>query len=83
MLEPQIDPWELMVEHNQRIQRLEELIKQQAKNTEELARAINNCFEIQEVNRKTIDRVLKNQQLSAEMMAEIMINSQGNQPPKS
>jgi hypothetical protein len=74
-IEPQIDPWELMVEHNQRIQKLELLLQQQARNSEELAKAINNCFELQQVNQRTIDRLLTNQQLNAEIMAQVLLNT--------
>lgn len=80
--EPQIDPWELMIEHNQRIQKLEAQVRQMAKNSEELARAINNCFELQAVNRQTIDQILENQRQSAGLMADILLKSspsaQGN-----
>jgi hypothetical protein len=74
-IEPQIDPWELMVEHNQRIQKLELLLQQQARNSEELAKAINSCFELQQVNQRTIDRLLTNQQLNAEIMAQVLLNT--------
>jgi hypothetical protein len=73
--EPNVDPWDLMVEHNQRIQRLEQAIKQLNHNMQEIALAINGFNDIQQVNRNTIDKLLDNQQQSALLMAQILTNS--------
>jgi TolA-binding protein len=73
--EPSVDPWELMIEHNQRIQRLEAQIKQLNSNINEMAKAINAFNEIQEINKRTIDRLLDNQQQSALLMAQILTQS--------
>ena len=73
--EPSVDPWELMVEHNQRIQRLEQAVKQLNINVSEIVKAVNNFNEIQEINKRTIDRLLDNQQQSALLMAQILTQS--------
>jgi TolA-binding protein len=73
--EPSVDPWELMIEHNQRIQRLEAQIKQLNSNINEMAKAVNAFNEIQEINKRTIDRLLDNQQQSALLMAQILTQS--------
>lgn len=73
--EPQVDPWDLMVEHNQRIQRLESAVNQLNSNLSEVVKAINSFNEIQEVNRRTIDKLLENQQQSALLMAQILSGS--------
>jgi GTP1/Obg family GTP-binding protein len=73
--EPQIDPWELMIEHNQRIQRLEQQCQQQAATISEIVKAINNLNQLQEVHRRTVDKILDNQQQSALLMAQILTQS--------
>lgn len=70
--EPQIDPWELMVEHNQRIQALERQLQQQAKNIEEMAKAINNCFQLQEINQRTINKLLENEQQIMKILQTVL-----------
>jgi uncharacterized coiled-coil protein SlyX len=73
--EPSVDPWELMIEHNQRIQRLEQQCQQQAATITEIVKAINNLNQLQEVHRRTLDKVLDNQQQSALLIAEILRKS--------
>ena len=73
--EPSVDPWELMVEHNQRIQRLEQAVKQLNINVSEIVKAVNNFNDIQEVNRRTIERMLENQQQAMSLIAQIMQSS--------
>jgi hypothetical protein len=74
-IQPDIDPWDLMIEHNQRIQRLEAQIKQLNINMQEMVKAINTGRELQEINQRTIDKLLDNQQQSALLMAQILTQS--------
>lgn len=74
-IQPEIDPWELMIEHNQRIQRLEAQIKNINANIAEIVKAINIQRELQEVNQRTIDKTLENQQQTAALIAQILSSS--------
>jgi len=76
-IEPEIDPWDLMVEHNQRIQRLERQLQAQAKNIEEMAKAINNGFHLQEINQRTINKLLENEQHVMALIQSILVNKSG------
>ena len=66
-IQPEIDPWELMVEHNQRIQRIEkqiqelQLVVQNHKNKiEQLISAVNTNTELQQINQDTMNKILEN-----------------------
>lgn len=74
-IQPEIDPWELMIEHNQRIQRLEQAVNQLNSNLSEVVKAVNAFNDVQAVNRRTIDRMLENQQQTASLIAQILSSS--------
>lgn len=73
--EPSIDPWELMVEHNQRIQRLEKLIQDIVKNQEEMAKSVNGLWHCYDIQKRTLDKLLENQASQAALTADILLRS--------
>lgn len=74
-IKPSVDPWELLVDHNQRIQLLEQQVMLLHKSQKELAQALLQQQELYDLNKRTIDRVLDNQQKSAGLIADILNRS--------
>jgi hypothetical protein len=54
---------------------LEQAVKQLNINVSEIVKAVNNFNDIQEVNRRTIERMLENQQQAMSLIAQIMQSS--------
>jgi len=80
--EPSIDPWELMVEHNQRIQRLEQQLQQLQLNVlnhkekiEQLISAVNTNTQLQQVNQDTLTKVLDNHRNLSSLVADMAVKS--------
>lgn len=74
-LRPSVDPWDLLIEHNQRIQRLEQQVQLLNSNQGEILKAITHLHELYDVNKRTVDKVLENQQATATLIADIMIKA--------
>jgi thiamine biosynthesis lipoprotein ApbE len=80
--EPSVDPWELMIEHNQRIQRLEKQI-QEVQNAiqnhkgkiEQLIQAVNTNSELQRLNQDTMNKLLDNHTALSGLVADMAIKS--------
>lgn len=72
---PSVDPWELLLEHNERIQRLEKKIELIQHNQHEIVKAVTHLQELYEVNKRTVDKILENQQASTGLIADILNRS--------
>lgn len=72
---PSVDPWELLIEHNQRIQQLENQVKLLLGNQGEILRAIAHLHELYDVNKRTVDKILDNQQSATALLADILNRS--------
>ena len=73
--EPSVDPWDLLIEHNQRIQSLESQIKLLQANEREIIKAITHQQELYDIQKRTLDRLLENQQTSTALLADILNRS--------
>jgi thiamine biosynthesis lipoprotein ApbE len=80
--EPSVDPWELMIEHNQRIQRIERQI-QELQSTiqnhrgkiEQLIQAVNTNSELQRLNQDTMTKLLDNHTALSGLVADMAVKS--------
>ncbi len=72
---PSVDPWDLLIEHNQRIQQLEQQVKLLQTNEREIIKAITHAHELNEINKRTIDRLIDNQQAGTALLADILNRS--------
>ena len=72
---PSVDPWDLLIEHNQRIQQLEQQVKLSQTNEREIIKAITHAHELNEINKRTIDRLIDNQQAGTALLADILNRS--------
>lgn len=72
---PSVDPWELLIEHNQRIQQLENQVKLLLGNQAEILRAIAHLHELYDVNKRTVDKILDAQQSATGLIADILNRS--------
>lgn len=73
--EPSVDPWDLLIEHNQRIQSLESQVKLLQTNEREIIKAITHQQELYDIQKRTLDRLLENQQTSTALLADILNRS--------
>jgi Na+-translocating ferredoxin:NAD+ oxidoreductase RnfC subunit len=80
--EPSVDPWELMIEHNQRIQRIEKQvqdlqisIQNHKGKIEQLIQAVNTNSELQRLNQDTMNRLLDNHTALSGLVADIATKS--------
>lgn len=80
--EPSVDPWDLMVEHNQRIQRLEKQIQEiqtaiqnHKGKIEQLIQAVNTNSELQRLNQDTMNRLLENHTALSGLVADMAVKS--------
>ena len=80
--EPNVDPWELMIEHNQRIQRIEKQvqdlqisIQNHKGKIEQLIQAVNTNSELQRLNQDTMNRLLDNHTALSGLVADIATKS--------
>lgn len=74
-IRPTVDPWELLVDHNQRIQLLEKKIELLEHNQQEFIRAITHSQELHDINRRTIDKILDSQRSQAALTFDILNRS--------
>ena len=72
---PSVDPWDLLIEHNQRIQQLEQQVKLLQTNEREIIKAITHAHELNDINKRTIDRLIDNQQAATALLADILNRS--------
>lgn len=72
---PSVDPWDLLIEHNQRIQQLESQVKLLQGNERELIKAVTHAHELNDINKRTIDRLIDNQQAATALLADILNRS--------
>ncbi len=72
---PSVDPWDLLVEHNERIQKLESQVQLLFGNQAEILKAITHLHELQDINKRTVDKILDNQQATSSLIADILIKS--------
>jgi thiamine biosynthesis lipoprotein ApbE len=80
--EPSVDPWELMIEHNQRIQRLEKQIQEVQSaiqnhrgKIEQLIQAVNTNSELQRLNQDTMTKLLDNHTALSGLVADMAVKS--------
>lgn len=73
--EPSVDPWDLLIEHNQRIQQLESQVKLLQNNEREIIKAITHAHELNEINKRTIDKLIENQQTGTALLLDILNRS--------
>lgn len=74
-LEPQVDPWQLMIEHNQRIQQLERALRNHRDKIEDLISTINAVNAVADQQQKTIMKLLEIQQQQALSFGELLNKS--------
>lgn len=74
-IRPSVDPWDLLIEHNKRIQQLEQQIKLLQGNERELIKAVTHAHELYDINKRTLDKLLENQVTSTALIADIMNRS--------
>jgi hypothetical protein len=74
-IRPSVDPWDLLIEHNKRIEQLEQQVKLLQGNEKELIRAITHQNELYNINKRTLDKLLENQVTSTALIADIMNRS--------
>ena len=80
--EPSVDPWELMIEHNQRIQRLEKqiqevqsVIQNHRGKIEQLIQAVNTNSELQRLNQDTMTKLLDNHTALSSLVADMAVKT--------
>ena len=80
--QPSVDPWELMIEHNQRIQRIEKhiqdlqsAIQNHRGKIEQLIQAVNTNSELQRLNQDTMNRLLENHTALSGLVADMAVKS--------
>ena len=80
--EPNVDPWDLMVEHNQRIQRIEKQvqdlqisIQNHKGKIEQLIQAVNTNSELQRLNQDTMTKLLDNHTALSSLVADMAVKS--------
>ena len=80
--EPSVDPWELMIEHNQRIQRIEKQvqdlqisIQNHKGKIEQLIQAVNTNSELQRLNQDTMTKLLDNHTALSGLVADMAVKS--------
>lgn len=81
-IQPDVDPWDLMIEHNQRIQRLEKQIHELQLNVinhrdkiEQLISAVNTNTQLQQINQDTLTKVLDNHTALSGLVADMAVKS--------
>jgi predicted component of type VI protein secretion system len=80
--EPSVDPWELMIEHNQRIQRIEKQVQElqsallnHRTKIDDLIQAVNTNTKLQAVNQDTMNRLLDNHTALSGLVADMAVKS--------
>lgn len=68
---PSVDPWDLMIEHNQRIQNLENHVKQLAQLCEQLSNANLQNVRTQSLNTQSIDALTRAHQENLRLVMDI------------
>lgn len=74
-IRPSVDPWDLLIEHNRRIQQLEQQVKLLQGNEKELIRAVTHAHELYDINKRTLDKLIENQQAGTALLADILNRS--------
>jgi len=74
-IKPTVDPWDLLIQHNQRIQQLEQQIKLLQGNEKELIKAVTHAHELYDINKRTLDKLIENQQACSALLADILNRS--------
>jgi hypothetical protein len=74
-IRPSVDPWDLLIEHNKRIQQLEQQIKLLQGNERELIKAVTHAHELYDINKRTLDKLIENQQACSALLADVLNRS--------
>lgn len=74
-MRPTVDPWELLLEHTQRIQQLEQQVHMLTINQGELIKAVAQAHALYDVNKRTLDQLILNQQACSSLLADVLNTS--------
>ena len=74
-IKPTVDPWELLVQHNQRIQQLEAQVQLLRGNEREMIKAVTHVHELYDINKRTLDKLIENQQACSALLADVLNRS--------
>ena len=81
-IKPTVDPWELLVQHNQRIQQLEQQVQELQSallnhriKIDDLIQAVNTNTKLQAVNQDTMNRLLENHTALSGLVADMAVRS--------
>lgn len=74
-IKPTVDPWELLVQHNQRIQQLEAQVQLLRGNEREMIKAVTHVHELYDINKRTLDKLIENQQACSSLLADVLNRS--------
>jgi len=81
-IKPTVDPWELLVQHNQRIQQLETQVQELQSallnhriKIDDLIQAVNTNTKLQAVNQDTMNRLLENHTALSGLVADMAVRS--------
>ena len=71
MFEPSVDPWDLMIEHNKRIQNLEKVIQEIARTQTKMAQDASGIAELVEINTQSIAVLNRTNEQSLRLVMDI------------